>query len=106
MAKQVGTLLSGAVISPPFMVLRQRRGCDGSPRRGPQRRGPCLYNFETDPEQTTNLSRAQPETVRDLLTRWDGHRSAREQRLRTLELDPDFVEALQKTGYDFRVETP
>lgn len=99
------TVPRGAVIAPPWALLRQDRGCGelGEPPRAPNEPASCLYDMVADPGQTKNLARSKPEVVTELLERWDTFRAARAGQARQLELDPAYVEELHKTGYDFRV---
>jgi arylsulfatase A-like enzyme len=110
----VGTL-PGAVISPPWTLLRQHFQCvpgEKNARPPPPPGAPlgeplvntCLFNISDDPGQLTNLATRHPETVEQLQARWDGFRAARAGRSvpRDLRLDPSMVEMLQRTGYDFR----
>ncbi len=99
-----GGVPRGAVIAPPWALLRQDRGCNGGePARGPGEPGTCLYDLDADPAQATNVARAHPDVVKELLGRWDAFRAARAGQARQLELDPAYVEELRRTGYDFRV---
>ena len=99
-----GTIPRGAVIAPPWALLRQDRGCNGGePARGPGEPATCLYDLDADAPQATNVARAHPDVVTDLLGRWDAFRAARAGTAKQLELDPAYVEALRRTGYDFRV---
>jgi arylsulfatase A-like enzyme len=96
----------GAVISGPWALLRQDMGCPdgGGGPPPPGSPGLCLYNLHEDPGQTKNVAAAHPEVVTDLLGRWDAFRAAKATEARQLDLDPTFVESLQKSGYDFREE--
>ncbi len=94
----------GAVIAPPWALLRQDRGCGGTGEsaRGPGEPASCLYNLLADPGQEKNVAAANKEVVTDLLGRWDKFRAARAGEAATLILDPKYIEELQRTGYDFR----
>lgn len=92
----------GAVIAPPWALLRQDQGCDGGDFREPSGPATCLYNLDDDPGQTVNLARQRPEVVQDLQLRWDKFRAAHATDGVSLTLDPALVEELHKTGYDFR----
>ena len=105
-AKQVRGVPRGAVVSLPYTLLRQERGC-GSPSGSdpPSKPGEpttCLFDVKADPGQTTNLARAQREVVADLIGRWDSFRATKETDGQTLELSPEMIKELQRTGYDFR----
>ncbi len=92
----------GAVVSLPWALLRQDRGCDGGdPPRGPGEPATCLYDIGEDPGQTRNLAPAHPEIVADLQSRWDAFRAGRSGGS-TVTPDPKLVDALHRTGYDFR----
>jgi len=110
----MGTL-PGAVISPPWTLLRQNFTCvpgEKNARPPPAPGEPlgeplvntCLFNIADDPRQETNLAKTNPKVVDTLQSRWDGFRSARAGSSvpRDLRLDPAMVEMLQRTGYDFR----
>ena len=95
----------GAVIAPPWALLRQDRGCGG--QEGPRKPGEpaeCLYDLAADPGQTQNVLRQNPAVRERLVSAWDEFRAARATEGQRLDLDPAQVEALQRTGYDFRVE--
>lgn len=94
----------GAVISPPWALLRQDPGCDGGDRRTPGQPATCLYNLVDDPGQVKNQALAKPDVVADLQGRWDKFRAAHAQDAAQLQLDPAYIEELQKNGYDFRPE--
>lgn len=102
------TVPRGAVIAPPWALLRQDRGCGaaGEPPHGRDEPASCLYDMVGDPGQTRNAAREHPEVVAELLTRWDTFRAARAGEARQLTLDPAYVEELHKTGYDFRTPEP
>ncbi len=94
----------GAVVAPPWVLLRQDRGCGESaqPPRGPGEPASCLYNTEEDPGQLRSVAIENPAVVEELLGRWDRFRAARGNAGAKLELSPEAVEALQRTGYDFK----
>ena len=98
--------LKGAIVTLPYTLVRQDRGCDGPPGLSPPRRpgepATCLYNVETDPAQVTNLALDNTELVTALLDRWQSFRNARAKEGAQLELDPAFVEELRANGYDFQ----
>lgn len=94
----------GAVVAPPWLLLRQDRGCGESPQppRGPGEPASCLYDLEQDPGQVRSLAVEHPEVVQDLLGRWEKFRGARAGQADRLILSPEAIEALQRTGYDFK----
>jgi len=98
--------LPGAVISPPWALLKQRRGCAGGPRIEDDGIPVCLYQMSDDPTQEHSVTSRNSEVVDMLLDRWAGFRKARAGAGHTLDLSPAFVEALQKTGYDFSTGVP
>ena len=77
------------------------------PRQPHETLSKCLYNIEDDPKQEHVLSKHNQPRVRRFEAIW---RSFQEQRKKALDvdLDPAFIEELQRTGYDFRTkeETP
>jgi len=96
--------MRGAVISPPWALLRQPLSCVPGvvePPPGPGEPFRCLFQLNEDPGQTRNLASQQPEVVADLQARWDGFRAARAGKTvaRELQLDPSFKELLRKSGY-------
>jgi arylsulfatase A-like enzyme len=96
----------GAVISPPWALLRQQRGCGpGSPPPADGTVPTCLFHLDDDPTQLSSVATAHPEVVEELLGRWSGFR-ARAVEADHLELSPEFIEELQRNGYDFRLGTP
>ncbi len=104
------TTVRGAVISPPWVLLRQDRMCsEGSSSRMPPPGEPqtCLFQ-ESDSKQLRDVSLDNPRVVTDLLSTWEGFRAARAGQLvpEALRLDPAFVELLQRTGYDFHPASP
>jgi len=103
-------ILPGAVISDPWILIKQRRGCGLSrnPSRGVMDEGMpiCLFNMETDPDQTQSVAGAHPEVVKDLLGRWRGYREAHGTVGESRALSPAFIEELQRSGYDFSTGAP
>jgi hypothetical protein len=100
--------LPGAVIAPPWVLLKQMRGC-GSGDSSVRREGSpiCLFNMETDPGQTHSVASERPEIVNALLSRWAAFRADRAGGAgQRLELSPEFVEALRRDGYDFSKDRP
>jgi arylsulfatase A-like enzyme len=93
----------GAVISPPWALIRQDRGCGGtSMHLDPNSPPICLYNIEEDPGQEKNVAGFNREVVAELVGRWDKFREARAKEGAALKLSPEAVEALQRTGYNFQ----
>jgi arylsulfatase A-like enzyme len=109
-AKQEGDALPGAVIAPPWMLIKQRRGCGGSAPMGrgvsDQGMPVCLFNLEKDPGLTTSVSGSHPEEVSDLLERWNGFRKAHGRLGEHRELSDAFIEELHRSGYDFSTGAP
>jgi arylsulfatase len=103
-ARQSGPELAGAVIAPPWKLLRQQRGC-GGPAMG-SGMPVCLYNMDDDPDQNRDVSRQNPSVVTALTERWAGFQSAAGATNQRLDLSPAFIETLQKSGYDFRPAAP
>lgn len=107
-AKQAVGVPRGAVISLPHTLLRQERGCGGPPGSDPPRKpgepATCLFNIDSDPAQSINLSRTGVDVVTDLLGRWDAFRAAKATDGQQLNLSPEAVKELQRTGYDFRTQ--
>lgn len=109
--------LPGAVISPPWTLLRQTFPCTpgeqharpppppGAPLTAPLFHT-CLFNLDSDPKQATNVAKQHPDIVDALSKRWEAFRAARRGQSvpRDLRLDPAMIEMLQRTGYDFRSE--
>ncbi len=97
--------LKGAVVTLPYTLVRQDRGCDGSPTLDPPREpgepATCLYDLSNDPTQSTNIARDNAPLVEALLERWQSFRTARAKEGAQLELDPTFVAELRANGYDF-----
>jgi arylsulfatase A-like enzyme len=98
--------MPGAIIAPPWALLLQEIGCDAPPEQSPPRKpgevARCLYNLDSDPQQSTLISRNHPKVITKLYALWKKIRSNRESIENTLLLDPAFVEELQRTGYDFK----
>ena len=97
-------VMRGAVISPPWALLRQPLMCvAGRPEPPPKPGEPfkCLFNLDTDPGQKNNLARRHPDVVEKLQARWDGFRAARSGAVAPLEVqhDPEFKELLRRSGY-------
>ena len=98
-------VLRGAVISPPWAMLRQPLGCSppGVVEPPPKQGEPftCLFDTVMDPKQTNNLAAQRPDVVEALVARWDGFRAMRAGKdvAESLRLDPGFVELLKKSGY-------
>jgi choline-sulfatase len=109
-AKQEGDALPGAVIAPPWMLIKQRRGCGGSApmSRGVSDQGMpvCLFNLEKDPGLNNSVSGSHPQEVQDLLERWNGFRKAHGRLGERRELSDAFIEELQRSGYDFSTGAP
>jgi arylsulfatase A-like enzyme len=112
-------VLPGAVISPPWALLRQTFLCAPGEQyaRPPPPPGAtlgepllntCLFHLGEDPAQHTNLAKQHPEVVDGLTDRWNGFRHARagQNVPRDLRLDPAMIEMLQRTGYDFHSGAP
>ncbi len=95
-ARQVGNVTRGAVVSLPWVLVQQARGCGGI-----RSQDACLFNVVADPGQTTNIASKHAPVVAELLDRWADFRAARATAGTQLSLDPRFVEELRKTGYDF-----
>ncbi len=96
--------MRGAVISPPWVLLRQPLGCVAGvvePPPGPGQPFHCLFRLDQDPDQTQNLAAAHPDVVTQLQRRWDGFQAARAGKsvARELQLDPSFKALLRKSGY-------
>jgi len=96
--------MRGAVISPPWALLRQPLMCSTGTVEPPPKPGEpftCLFNMSTDPGQTRNVARSQPNVVKELQSRWDGFRTARSGEVVPVQLqhDPAFRDLLQKSGY-------
>ena len=102
---QQGPTPRGAVIAPPWALLRQDRGCgESSAPRNPGEPAECLFNIEEDPGQLHNVILQHPDVRDRLVSSWDSFRASRATAGQRLTLDPKMVEELQRTGYDFRGE--
>jgi len=98
---QQGSTPRGAVVSPPWVLLRQDRGCGGG-AEAPRPAGEpaeCLFNLAEDPGETENLVLKHPEVRDQLVARWDAFRASRATQGQTLTLDPSFVDDLHRNGY-------
>jgi arylsulfatase A-like enzyme len=91
----------GAVIAPPWALLKQDPGCGSVSPRPPGEPGTCLFNLLDDPGQDRNLAALHPDIVADLAARWEKFRVANGAEARTLQLDPAYIEELHKNGYKF-----
>jgi arylsulfatase A-like enzyme len=96
--------MRGAVISPPWTLLRQPVMCSmgqPEPPPGPGEPFKCLFNTESDPGQTHNLARQHPDVVSKLQARWDGYRTAKAGAVVPISVrhDPAFKEMLRRSGY-------
>ena len=96
--------MRGAVISPPWTLLRQPVMCSmghPEPPPGPGEPFKCLFNTESDPDQNQNLARQHPDVVSKLQARWDGYRTAKAGQVVPVSVrhDPAFKEMLQRSGY-------
>jgi arylsulfatase A-like enzyme len=109
-ARQIGPHPRGAVIAPPWIMLRQERGCGGPHTLDPPRENgspaTCLYQMEEDPLQERSVALQHPEVTQELLQRWAAFRLSAAARSPTLTLDPRLIEELRRTGYDFRSPSP
>ena len=96
--------MRGAVISPPWAMLRQPLMCTPGTVEPPPAPGEpftCLFDMQNDPQQTRNMARARPDVVKTLQSVWDGFRQARSGDAVPVQLqhDPTFRDLLQKSGY-------
>ncbi|MGB0637905.1 MAG: sulfatase [Myxococcota bacterium] len=108
-ARQEGPDMPGAVIAPPWLLMKQQRGCpeESAGMRFMDGSMPvCLFHMDNDPEQTQSKAAVQQEVVQGLLERWNGFREAHGQRESTRELSPEFIEELRRSGYDFSTGVP
>ena len=109
-AKLEDGVLPGAVITDPWILLKQRRGCGLSrtPGRGLMDEGMpvCLFNHETDPGQLRSVAGSESKIAGDLLTRWRNFRTAHGRVGERKTLSPAFIEELQRSGYDFSTGAP
>ena len=103
-------VLPGAVITDPWILLKQRRGCGLSrnPGRGVMDEGMpvCLFNHDKDPNQQRSLAGDEAEITAELLSRWSNFRTAHGRVGERKELSPAFIEELQRSGYDFSSGAP
>gem|GEM_PF-735089 len=106
--KPRGNHLPGAIIAPPWALLRHEGGCDPddphSPRPPPGEPASCLFNLDQDPDQTDVVTTLHPDVEKELLARWASFRAAHGGAAVQLDLDPAFVAELRRTGYDFRLD--
>jgi len=107
-AKHDTATLPGAVIAPPWILLKQMRGCGATASVVERERFPiCLFNVETDPDQLRSVASQYPQIVDALLERWSAFRADRAGgKGSRVELSPEFVEALRRDGYDFSKDRP
>jgi arylsulfatase A-like enzyme len=104
-ARAQSTTPRGAIIQPPWALLRQDMGCGpGQPagHRPPGEPFTCLYDLAADPGQTRNLALERPEVIAALSAGWEAYRAKHGKEGAQLQLDPTLVDALRRTGYDFR----
>ncbi len=99
---RAGEVLRGAVVAPPWMLMRQDAGCGPGSPPGAERPSRCLFNLEEDPGMAQDRARSEAKVVTELMERWEVYQRERTSAARALELSPAYVEALRKTGYDFR----
>lgn len=100
--------LRGAVVAPPWVLIRQppSYGAEPPPPDAGVQPGQLeerLYHLFEDPAQDHDLAQRHPDVVDELRARWQGYRAARAGQAvpRELRHDPAFIELLQQTGYDF-----
>ncbi len=109
-AKMEDGILPGAVISDPWVLIKQRRGCGmgmGHTKGAVDEGMPlCLFNHETDPGQNRSLAGLEQDVVADLLSRWKGYRTAHGRIGEHRELSDAFIQELQRSGYDFSKGAP
>ena len=109
-AKLEDGVLPGAVISDPWILLKQRRGCGltRTPGRGLMDEGMpvCLFNHDTDPGQQRSVAGSESKVAGDLLNRWRNFRAAHGRVGERKTLSPAFIEELQRSGYDFSTGAP
>ena len=107
-AKHDSDSLPGAVIAPPWILLKQKRGCGATSSVAEREGFPiCLFNLETDPEQRQSVASQYPQVVDALLERWTVFRAERAGgKGSRIELSTEFVEALRRDGYDFSKDRP
>jgi len=108
-ARHDGDSLPGAVIAPPWTLLKQRAGCGVglAPIRPDGGMPLCLFNLQTDPQQLQNVADANPDVVSALLQHWSDFRAvAQSSSHAQLKLSDAFVEELRRNGYDFNKGVP
>jgi arylsulfatase len=108
-ARQEGPDMPGAVIAPPWLLMKQQRGCpeESAGMRFMDGSMPvCLFNMDEDPKQTQSRAAVKQDVVAELLERWNGFREAHGQRESLRELSPEFIEELRRSGYDFSTGAP
>ena len=108
-ARHEGPDLPGAVIAPPWLLMKQQRGCpeESAGMRFMDGSMPvCLFNMDEDPNQTQSKAAVEQEVVAELLARWNGFREAHGQRESTRELSQEFIDELRRSGYDFSTGAP
>jgi arylsulfatase A-like enzyme len=110
-ARQVANNVpSGGVITDKWALLRQNRGCGGPLQADPPRQAgepaTCLFDRSVASGEDKNVALQHLDVVAELQDRWDGFRATRATQAKQLDLDPAFVEELQRTGYDFRLGAP
>ncbi len=98
----------GAVVTHRWAMLRQQRGCGGPPTAGhrPGEPATCLFDLDADFAEEHDVAGAHADVVEELTGRWDAFRAARQSNEKQFDLDPAFVEELQRTGYDFDKGAP
>lgn len=82
---------AGAVIAPPWSLLRQDAGCSGQDAA----REDCLYNLVMDPGQSSVVTARHPDLILSLLGAWQQFREPQSGANRTLELDPALAKSLR-----------
>jgi arylsulfatase A-like enzyme len=108
-ARHDGDSLPGAVIAPPWTLLKQRGGCGvGLAPIQPDGGMPlCLFNLQADPHQLHSVADAHPDVVSDLLQHWSDFRAATQGDSHAeLKLSDAFVQELRDNGYDFNKSIP
>jgi arylsulfatase len=98
----------GAVFSPPWSLLSQRRGCGDGHIGHPADQGMpvCLYSMD-DSSQASNMASKNPEVVSELVGRWKAFRKSRDLgEAVQLDLSPEYIEELKRNGYDFNKGAP
>jgi len=66
----------------------------------------CLYSVADDPGQNRNVAASNRAVAANLLERWNGYRAAHGRIGQTRTLSPEFIEELQRSGYDFSSGAP